>query len=145
MNKLTGEPRKPNVKLDHKQFAKEYIKQGMNGIRAVQALDKTADSPTAAVRSTRMLKKDNVKTEIQLLLDKAQITPEKAIQPFADALKANKTYSTKDELIESDIPDYTVRMTAGKQALSLLGIGNNSSPSVQFNTYVVDQRNQYSL
>lgn len=137
--------RKPVKHIPVKQFATEYIKQGQNGTKAIQVLDKEITPAVAKNKASRMLSNANVKTEIQLLLDKAQITPETAIQPFADALKANKTYTSDNQLIESEIPDHTVRMTAGKQALSLLGIGNNSSPSVQFNTYVVDQRNQYSL
>ena len=137
--------RKPVKHIPVKQFATEYIKQGQNGTKAIQVLDKEITPAVAKNKASRMLSNANVKTEIQILLDKAKITPETAIQPFADALKANKTYTSDNQLIESEIPDHTVRMTAGKQALSLLGIGNNSSPSVQFNTYVVDQRNQYSL
>lgn len=145
MNKLTGEPRKPYTRIPVKQFASEYVLNGFNGKKAIQKLDKTATDDVAENKAYRMLRKDEVQSAIDTALIKHDITLDNSIKPIAEALNANRVHNGKDEVYETDIPDYSVRLQASDRALKLLGVNRGEAPQQQFNTFVVDQRTSYNL
>lgn len=135
--------RKPRKHIPDKEFAKAYVKEGNNATRAVQSLD-PQPAETAKVKGSRLLTKPNVQNEIQKLLNKLEITPETALQPIADGLKANKTAVYNGEVIESSVPDHNTRITAATKALDLLGL-NKEQPSLHFHQHIHEQRTKYTI
>lgn len=101
---------------------------------ALDAYD-TDDRKTASVIAAENLGKPNVRAALQQVFESKGLTIESAAAVIQDALGANKsttgTVYEKDEdggqirsgvtLIETDIPDHSIRLQAAKTALSLMG------------------------
>lgn len=82
------------VKQLDKTFPVEYVKNGLNGTKAYKALRPNTNNAVAAVASTRLLKKDNVRKSIEALLP----SEEKTMQVLREAYEApkEKSISYKD-------------------------------------------------
>jgi hypothetical protein len=103
-------------------------------IGAIEYPNATQESQIVLV--SRELKKQAVAQYYNDLLgqSKAQvisslgITWKKAIQPFVDALQATKTEKAVGEVVNTRLPDHSVRMAAGKQLQAIL---ESSQPTTE--------------
>lgn len=114
--KQTPSGQKPTVKISPKRFANALIKNDMNGTKAIKELDPEASPGVAAVRSSRMLKNDNVRQAIDDALQFHEATPEFAVG------RLKKIAEQEKELGASRL--------ASKDLLELHGWNKQSSPTV---------------
>ena len=77
---------------------------------------------TAEKKSHTFLQRPLVKSALTNALERVGVTLEHIVQPIADALKATKSYVTKEGLmVESHVPDHKIRLEASRDAVALLG------------------------
>lgn len=86
---------KPTVKIPPKRFAATYIAEGQNGTKAVMKLDPAASKEVAAVKSSRMLRNDNVRKAIEDALKVHGATPEYAVGVLKDVADQDKEIGAK--------------------------------------------------
>ena len=134
-------------KLSHRQkeFVKAYIQMNGNQTQAAIKAYPDATKLTATVIGSNNIRKDNVRSAIETALAKHNITVDTVVKPISDALLANKVNTVNSELQETDVPDHAIRLTASKQGQQLLGLNRGDNPSIQFNQYVANQKNNYQL
>lgn len=130
-------------KLTIKQakFVKEYIKNDGNGTQAALKTYDTDDEKTASVISAENLGKPRIQEAIEKAMVKHEITPEAAIKPIADGLKAVRTLGEG----EGEVIDHATRLKASGMALKLLGAdkddnkGGNTFNFTQINAEIKDK------
>ena len=121
-----------NMGIKEAKYIKARIK-GKNKTLAAMDATGTPDKAVAAVQGNRLEKSPEVKNELQRLLKKKGITLDKALQPIADGLEAEKLIAMgkgEDSFIDR-IPDMPTRLQASDRALKLLNITSGKEP--QFN------------
>ena len=107
------------------KFVEEKLKGKSNTESAINA---GFSKRSAYNQGSRMMRKDEIKAQIQSPIQKVlitnKITAKKLIQPYLDALQANKTIVMgKDEDSFVDIqPDHNIRMKAADKLLKLSGL-----------------------
>ena len=104
-----------------------------NGGNASQAMIAAGYSPQTAKTPSKLTNVPEVQNELQRLLKKKGITLDKALQPIADGLEAEKLIAMgkgEDSFIDR-IPDMPTRLQASDRALKLLNITSGKEP--QFN------------
>ena len=104
-------------KILHKQFAKEYIANGLNGKRAYMKVKK-AKPQTSVVEASRLLMKPNVQNEIAKLLEENDLKVQ-------DAIRIHKRNMLQDTQL-------SVSQTAVQDVYKLVGMygSDSSKPSV---------------
>lgn len=102
-----------------------------NGGVASTAMIKAGYSPNTAKTPSKLTSVPEVQDALQQLLKQKGITLDKALQPIADGLTADKVIIVgKGEDAFADLtPDHTTRMQASDRALKLLNItGKDTQP-----------------
>lgn len=95
-----------------------------NGGTLSQAMRQAGYSESMARNPQKLKKMPVIKNELQRLLKKKGITLDKALQPIADGLQAEKLIAMgkgEDSFIDR-IPNHQVRLAASDRALKLLNI-----------------------
>lgn len=145
-------------KLTVKQlrFIEEYFNNGGNGMRAALVAYDTTDENTARAMASENLAKPNIKellaTHKQAIMDRQNITLERAIEPIAMALDAKVIVKVKDEngnAKEVEIVDIDTRLKGSDRALKLLGIttDHDGKPGNIFNfvNLSAQQKEKYGI
>jgi hypothetical protein len=114
-------PRANRQTLDERElrFVKGVV-EGKSLIRA--AKDAGYAKSTAEKKSHTFLQRPLVRSALTNALERIGVTLEAIVQPISDALKATKSYVTKDGLmVESQVPDHKIRLEAARDGVALLG------------------------
>lgn len=108
---------------------KKFIKAKLEGKTGVAAAQEAygVDYNSGKVIASNNLTKVNIQEALDAVYQKRGITLEKIVEPFALALDANKVVQVEGDFYETDVPDHTVRMTAGKNLAQFIGIGKQAS------------------
>lgn len=77
------------LKPYEKKFVSEYVKDS-NGTKAAMKATGNSNPASAAVTSSRLLKRDNIQRAIDKALDKVGATPEFAVQVLAEVAEQDK-------------------------------------------------------
>ena len=132
------------------KFVKEYVKNRVKnvngaGTKAAKAAYDVKNDATANVISVENLQKPTVREAIETALAKRNITIDSAIEPIAEALKATKSYNNQKELVESDIPDHSIRLKGANSVLELLGAKKTAPLGIHFHQHIQDKRDKYNV
>ena len=111
----------------HREFAKEYIANGLNGSKAYKAIKKVKNSAVAEVSASRLLSKDRVQKHIRELLPSDDV--EGGI--IKDAMYASKP----DSISWKDLRGYT------ELSLKLKGYLSTTPQGPQVNVAFIVNKN----
>lgn len=92
-----------------KDFAKNFVDNGGNGTQAVVDAYNVKNRDSARSYAPRLLKNPSVKAEIEMLLDKHEMTDDYAMTVLKEGLEAKVVTNYKGEAKETDIPDHDTR------------------------------------
>lgn len=123
---------KPKLTVKQAKFVKAKA-QGKSGTQAYMEAYETDNARMASVEASRLLAKPSIKEIVQESMAKQGITVDLVVKPIVDGLQATKTATEKGEVYSSNEPDHTVRLSAAKTALELMGAKNEGNGSVSFN------------
>lgn len=131
-------------------YSREYVKNRVKnikgaGTKAAKVAYKVKSDKVASVISAENLAKPSIRDAIEKALEKRNITIDSAIQPIADSLKATKSYNNQKELVESDIPDHSIRLKGANSVLELLGAKKTAPLGIHFHQHIQDKREKYNV
>lgn len=114
----------PNFTPKEQKFLKGYVEEVIPGNKtkrdlAMEVYPKQS-ARVASVTAHENLSKPKFKDALALAFEQAGITPMSLAQTFSEAMYARKTAQVGGEIIESSIPDHSVRVNAGRAAAMLL-------------------------
>jgi hypothetical protein len=92
--------------------------------------------------------KNNVQEALAEVYKAKGLTLDAIIQPFADGLKANRVAAIEGDFYETEVPDHTVRMNAGRTLAQLAGIGKNAeseTTNINFINIATTQKDNYTF
>ena len=131
------------TQVKNKEFAKAYIKEKRNGTKAYQRVaTKTLVPAVAAVGATRMLKRENVLSEIARILDSKGLTKDYLSEKLEQGTQATKQYVHDGRMLDTEHPDHTVRHKYIETSLKLQGeltSDKSGDTNIQINM-VIDER-----
>jgi phage terminase small subunit len=143
--------------LKEQVFIDEYFRNGGNGTQAALVAYDTTDDNTAAYIAWDNLRKPKVKALLekhrQAIIDRQNITLERAIAPISDALDAKMVIKVKDEdgnVKEIEVVDIDTRLKGSDRALKLLNVtvdkDDNGKPSIlNFINVSSQQKDTYGI
>lgn len=129
---------KGQVRLTHKEllFLKEMAK-GKNGTEAALVAYDTTSENTAAAIASENLRKPKLKDALEKAYAAAGINPQSIADVLADAMLAKKSVQTGGQLLETTLPDHSIRVNAARTAAQLIGAGKDDDggkqPTINFN------------
>ncbi len=123
--------RRPRFKtsLREKQFAKEYIKNGANGKRAMLAVSPYVKPTSAEVLSSLMLRKPTVIAEIWRIAEAQNADIHSVFGALGGGMQATKPLQDSTGAVVAEAPDHQVRIKAAVEAAKLLRVYPTSGDS----------------
>ena len=124
-------------KITPKQFKfAKGIAEGKSGTEAAMEAYDTDDRKTAGVIAAENLAKPSIQAALAPAFAAQGIDAERMAEILAEAMGAKKTGAVMGMVIESDVPDHSVRVSAVKTAAALLGVGKEpEDPNGKGNTF----------
>lgn len=137
---------KPKLTVKQAKFVKAKA-EGKTGVQAAMEAYDVKDEATARSIASENLTKPNIQDALEVAFQKQGLTLDKLVEPIAKGLEATKTANEKGMVYPSDQPDHSVRISAAKTALELMGVKNREGTTVNinFNQHMSDQRGKYEI
>lgn len=136
---------KPKLTVKQAKFVKAKA-EGKSGTEAAMIAYDTTDPKVASVISAENLGKPSIQNALHIAFEKQGITLDQLIEPIAKGLTATKTGSANGAVYPSTEPDHSVRISAAKTALELMGAKNqgNGTTINNFGTIVAEMKEDYA-
>lgn len=126
---------KPKLTMKQAKFVKAKA-EGKTGTEAAMIAYDVKDSRVASVISAENLAKPSIQQAVQESMERQGLTVDQVVKPIVDGLQATKTGSANGAVYPSTEPDHSVRITAAKTALELMGAksrGEAGNTTIIFN------------
>lgn len=138
--------RKPKLTVKQAKFVKAKTEGMTNDAAYVSAGYKASTDNVARVEGSKLLRKPNVQEALQMALVKYGLTPDTLAAGVASAAGAYKTIAVEGDLIETEVPDHSVRLKAFGMAAQFMGVskGDATPMSVHFHQHTADKKAEYS-
>lgn len=140
--------RADEITVKQTKFVKALVEGKSKRQAALEAYD-TTDPAVASQIAKDNMKKPAVQQALAVALEKHGLTPDSIVGVVADGMKAEKVVIIgKDEDAFADVqPDHNVRLKAAGMAANFMGIGKETTPTVNisFNQIAQEQREKYGL
>jgi aminopeptidase N len=118
--------KKPKLTPTQAKVVRAKIKAELNDIpQRVTSREvwPNASPEAASVMMSRELKKDNVQEALQIALAKYGLTPDTIAASVGSAMGAYKTVAVEGNLVETEVPDHSIRLKAAGMAAQWMGVG----------------------
>jgi hypothetical protein len=129
----------------------KFVKAKAEGLSNTQAALKSTGAKSygsAQKMGHELSTKVNVQEALAEVYKAKGLTLDAIIQPFADGLKANRVAAVEGDFYETEVPDHTVRMNAGRTLAQLAGIGKNAeseTTNINFINIAAAQKDNYTF
>jgi hypothetical protein len=125
------------------QFYKGMVEDVIPGKKtrqevALEVYD-TTDPGTASAIASENLSKPKFKELLAPAFEKAGLTPDMMATKVVEAMNANKSAAQFGEVIESNVADHTVRLSAIKTAAQLMGVTEDDGEGKGGDTFIFGQ------
>jgi hypothetical protein len=103
--------------------------------------------PTSANTSMHdVLQKPSVQEALAIAMAKYGLTEDTLAASVGSAMGAYKTVAVEGDLIETEVPDHSIRLKAAGMAAQWMGVGKgeNTSTSLHFHQHVENKKDEYA-
>jgi phage terminase small subunit len=137
--------KKPKLTVKQAKFVKAKA-EGKTGVEAAMIAYDTEDYNTANAIAVENLQKPTIQEALNVAFEKQGITLDKLVEPIAKGLEATKTGSANGAVFPSSEPDHSIRLSAAKTALDLLGVSKSQGNTTinNFGTIVGEMKDNYA-
>lgn len=123
---------------NQKQFVKGIIRGKSQRKAYIDAYNPTSTITDIDTNASHLIKKPNIQEVLAPLLEKHNLTIDRALKPIDDALNAEQTNEYTGEIT----PDHRLRLSASDRVLKLHGVTQQGKPTNLVNIINL-QKNEY--
>lgn len=143
-------PKKPKLTPTQAKVVKAKIKAEMNDLpllAVAQEVYPNATPDSARVMVQRELQNVTVQEQLQEAFAKLGLTAETLAATVGGGLGAYKTVAVEGDLIETEVPDHSIRLKAAGMAAQWMGIGKDAGGGTTMNFINIagDHKNKYGI
>lgn len=148
MPKNSKPMKKPKLTVKQAKFVKG-IAEGKSGIQSALAAYDTDSVDVAKSIASENLTKPSIKSALEPIFAKHNITLEAAIAPIGKALTATKVviHGNKEDAFAEVVEDLDMQLKGSDRALKLMGVGQDKTPVNDFHLHLhqEEMRKKYDL